>query len=338
MSNIIENNKTLTTDEISAREVMTERALHIKEIEDEKKLRREANEVKTQSEYEIADALASRLPKFLRNMSPFIMRLLTGGLYLACMFFSFLAGSIPTMVVLSIISGLSAGEFYYMVRQDSRLPNELIGITGAVAYIPAMFFYGLKGCAFVTFLLLLSLLIWYVFWMKAKVSDVGVSLFGALYTGGILSGFLYISTHLDSDYSQYVLIILFLSVCANDSFAYLIGSKFGKHKLAPRTSPNKSWEGFFAGIVGCCAIWACLCLIPDLQISLLSAILCGAVCAMMQVLGDLAESRIKRNSGFKDSGFILPGHGGLLDRCDSLFLASVTSVILFILTGIISFG
>jgi phosphatidate cytidylyltransferase len=65
------------------------------------------------------------------------------------------------------------------------------------------------------------------------------------------------------------------------------------------------------------------------------AILFGFVCGMAEVLGDLAESRIKRNSGFKDSGTIMPGHGGLLDRCDSLFLASITAAILMIAGGVI---
>jgi phosphatidate cytidylyltransferase len=65
------------------------------------------------------------------------------------------------------------------------------------------------------------------------------------------------------------------------------------------------------------------------------AILFGLVCGMAEVLGDLAESRIKRNSGFKDSGTIMPGHGGLLDRCDSLFLASITAAILMIAGGVI---
>ena len=72
--------------------------------------------------------------------------------------------------------------------------------------------------------------------------------------------------------------------------------------------------------------------------TLWQAILFGALCGMMEVLGDLAESRIKRNSGFKDSGTMMPGHGGLLDRCDSLFLASITAAILLLLGGCIPYG
>ena len=68
------------------------------------------------------------------------------------------------------------------------------------------------------------------------------------------------------------------------------------------------------------------------------AIAFGIVCGLMEVLGDLAESRVKRNSGFKDSGTIMPGHGGLLDRCDSIFLASITSLILLVAGGCIPHG
>ena len=129
---------------------------------------------------------------------------------------------------------------------------------------------------------------------------------------------------------------IFLSVWANDSFAYLVGSKFGKHKLAPRTSPKKSWEGFIAGLVGSAAFWCLMTLIPGRDDVHPASDAFGSS-ALMGVLGDLAESRIKRNSGFKDSGTIMPGHGGLLDRCDSLFLVAVTSAILLLGFGCIPF-
>ena len=133
------------------------------------------------------------------------------------------------------------------------------------------------------------------------------------------------------------MLLIFLSVWANDSFAYLVGCRFGKHKLAPRTSPNKSWEGFLAGLVGSMAFWCVMTLVPGVTMGIPIALLFGLICGLMSVLGDLAESRIKRNSGFKDSGTIMPGHGGLLDRCDSLFLAAVTSAILLVAGGCIPY-
>ena len=193
-----------------------------------------------------------------------------------------------------------------MLRSDAKLPNEAIGITGAVLYIPAMYFWGLAGAMVVTIITLLALLIWYVFWLRARVPDVGVSLFGAAYTGLLLCGLVVIRHALGDPWGGVALLTLFLSVWANDAFAYLIGRKFGRHKLAPRTSPKKSWEGFFAGLVGSCVFWVVL--------------------------------TFKRKSGFKDSGTLMPGHGGLLDRCESLFLASITAAILLLLGGCIPYG
>ena len=123
-----------------------------------------------------------------------------------------------------------------------------------------------------------------------------------------------------------------------DSAAYFAGRAFGKHKLAPRVSPKKSWEGFFAGLVGSALFWCLFTLIPGLNLGIPMAMAFGVISGLCGVLGDLAESRIKRNVGFKDSGKLLPGHGGLLDRCDSLFLVAVVSAILLVAGGCIPFS
>ena len=224
-----------------------------------------------------------------------------------------------------------------MLRSDAKLPNEALGVTGSVLYLPATYFWGLSGAMIVTVALLLALLVWYVFWLKARISDVGISFFGAAYTGLMLCGLLVIRQSFEFPWGGIVLLLLFLSVWANDAFAYVIGRKFGKHKLAPRTSPKKSWEGFIAGLVGSAIFWVAISFVPGVSMSIPVAILFGLICGLTEVLGDLAESRIKRNSGFKDSGVIMPGHGGLLDRCDSLFLMSTTAAILLLLGGCINY-
>ena len=204
-------------------------------------------------------------------------------------------------------------------------------------YPTSVFALGLTGALYVSLALLLALIVWYVFWMRARVPDVGVSFFGAAYCGMLLSGIIVVRTALPDPWGGVLVLAIFLSVWANDSFAYLVGSRFGKHKLAPRTSPKKSWEGFFAGLAGSAAFWCLMTLIPGVEMSIAQAIPFGVISGLMGVLGDLAESRIKRNSGFKDSGTIMPGHGGLLDRCDSLFLVAVTSAILLVGFGCIPY-
>ena len=276
-----------------------------------------------------------KTPKKLKNPTNFQVRFRTGFVYIVVSVVCVLASEWTTLALLVAMAGITAGEFYYMLRQDAKLPNEMLGIIAAMLYPVSVFFLGLNGALYVSLALLLALIVWYVFWMRARVPDVGVSFFGAAYCGMLLSGIIVVREALPAPWGGVLVLGILLSVWANDSFAYLVGSKFGKHKLAPRTSPKKSWEGFFAGLAGSAVFWCLMTLVPGVTMSIPQAILFGLASGLMGVLGDLAESRIKRNSGFKDSGTIMPGHGGLLDRCDSLFLVAVTSAILLVAGGCI---
>lgn len=278
-----------------------------------------------------------KTPKKLKNPTNFQVRFRTGFVYIVVSAVCVLASEWTTLALLVAMAGITAGEFYYMLRQDAKLPNEMLGIIAAMLYPVSVFFLGLNGALYVSLALLLALIVWYVFWMRARVPDVGVSFFGAAYCGMLLSGIIVVREALPAPWGGVLVLGILLSVWANDSFAYLVGSKFGKHKLAPRTSPKKSWEGFFAGLAGSAVFWCLMTLVPGVTMSIPQAILFGLASGLMGVLGDLAESRIKRNSGFKDSGTIMPGHGGLLDRCDSLFLVAVTSAILLVAGGCIPY-
>lgn len=278
-----------------------------------------------------------KTPEKLKNPTDIQVRFRTGFIYIAISVICILVNDITTVVLLAATAGISAGEFYYMLRSDAKLPNELLGIIAAILYPLSVFFFGLAGALMVSVGLLVTLIAWYVFWTRARVPDVGVSFFGAAYTGLLLSGIMVVRMSLPDPWGGVLVLGIFLSVWANDTFAYLIGRKFGKHKLAPRTSPKKSWEGFFAGLVGSMVVWYAMTYIPGVTMDVVQALFFGLICGLMGVLGDLAESRIKRNSGFKDSGTIMPGHGGLLDRTDSLFLVSVTSAILLVAGGCIPF-
>ena len=278
-----------------------------------------------------------KTPKKLKNPTNFQVRFRTGFVYIVVSVVCVLASEWTTHALLVAMAGITAGEFYYMLRQDAKLPNEMLGIIAAMLYPVSVFFLGLNGALYVSLALLLALIVWYVFWMRARVPDVGVSFFGAAYCGMLLSGIIVVREALPAPWGGVLVLGILLSVWANDSFAYLVGSKFGKHKLAPRTSPKKSWEGFFAGLAGSAVFWCLMTLVPGVTMSIPQAILFGLASGLMGVLGDLAESRIKRNSGFKDSGTIMPGHGGLLDRCDSLFLVAVTSAILLVAGGCIPY-
>ena len=198
-----------------------------------------------------------------------------------------LASEWTTLALLVAMAGITAGEFYYMLRQDAKLPNEMLGIIAAMLYPVSVFFLGLNGALYVSLALLLALIVWYVFWMRARVPDVGVSFFGAAYCGMLLSGIIVVREALPAPWGGVLVLGILLSVWANDSFAYLVGSKFGKHKLAPRTSPKKSWEGFFAGLAGSAVFWCLMTLVPGVTMSIPQAILFGLASGLMGVLGDL---------------------------------------------------
>lgn len=274
-----------------------------------------------------------KIPERLKNPSNLQIRLRTGIVYVSLSVLCILISRWTTLVLVAATAGICAGEFYYMLRSDAKLPNETIGVVAAVCYPIAVFFFGLNGVIYVSVLLVMALTVWYVFWMPARIADVSISLFGAVYIGMQLSALVLIREAMPGHWGGVFLLILFLSIWANDAFAYLFGSKFGKHKLAPRVSPKKSWEGFFAGLVASMGFWCLTLLIPAINIDLYQALVFGFICGVASVFGDLCESRIKRGTGFKDSGTIMPGHGGLFDRCDSLITTAVVAAVLLFATG-----
>jgi len=120
----------------------------------------------------------------------------------------------------------------------------------------------------------------------------------------------------------------------SDSAAYFIGRAFGRHKMAPRVSPGKTWEGAVAGLFGGVIISLLFTLDSPLQIPLgyWQAILLGVLISVFGQAGDLVESLLKRNSGVKESGGLMPGHGGLLDRMDSVVFAGVVVYLYYVIT------
>jgi phosphatidate cytidylyltransferase len=145
------------------------------------------------------------------------------------------------------------------------------------------------------------------------------SFFGTAYVGGLM-GFLIAVRMWDG--GEDFLMMLLIIIWAGDSLAYFVGKSFGRHKLSPTVSPNKTWEGAVAGFVfGIVAAVVCkFTFIP--QIQLVHAIGLGVVVGIFGQIGDLCESIVKRAAKVKDSGGIIPGHGGMLDRVDSLLFGA----------------
>jgi phosphatidate cytidylyltransferase len=156
--------------------------------------------------------------------------------------------------------------------------------------------------------------------------SVCVTVFGALYTGGLLSFALYLR-HLpgvaDRWHGTALVFAPVLLTWTNDSCAYFVGRAFGRRKLVPRVSPGKTLEGTLGALAGTIVMAALYSRVlggfPAYHLGVAEAAAFGALVSVSAVVGDLVESLLKRDAGVKDSGTLLPGHGGALDRFDSLF-------------------
>ncbi len=185
--------------------------------------------------------------------------------------------------------------------------------------------------------------------MRALASGAAMAFFGFLYIGGPLAclGFLRLCYR-----GWFLVLFTFVAVWVGDTAAMYVGKAWGRHKFSPRISPNKTWEGAIASVAG--AVLACVLLghyagrlesalvhsglveavfPPLLSVPVWSAALAAAVINVAAQLGDLFESLIKRGAGVKDSGTLLPGHGGILDRIDALLFAAPVALLLFALLG-----
>lgn len=150
--------------------------------------------------------------------------------------------------------------------------------------------------------------------------NLGAIFLGLVYISAPFSVLLYLCNGYSSDGHHLILALLFM-VWASDVFAYLLGSKIGKNKMFPRISPNKTWEGTISGVLGAILVgYLCSLFFSTIELSFASWIVLASICTVFGILGDLVESMLKRSLGIKDSGNILPGHGGMLDRFDAFIL------------------
>jgi phosphatidate cytidylyltransferase len=152
---------------------------------------------------------------------------------------------------------------------------------------------------------------------------------GVIYIGGLLSFMVSLRLTPDaagfSDTGRNLVFLALLPTFVSDTTAYFVGKAIGKHKMAPSISPGKSWEGAAAGVVGAAAVGLLFCFDTPFQLPMGFALtmLLAVLVSIFGQLGDLAESVLKRGNGVKDSGSIMPGHGGILDRLDSILFAGV---------------
>lgn len=169
-------------------------------------------------------------------------------------------------------------------------------------------------------------------------SQIGLSVFAGVILPLMLSALTRIGS---MDYGKYYILIPLVLCFGTDSAAYFVGCAIGKHKMAPIISPKKSWEGAIGGALGGIVLMFLYTLVLDLafgfEVRYGACILYGVLGAVVCVLGDLAFSVIKRQSGIKDYGNLIPGHGGVLDRFDSMtFVAPLAEALLLVMPLIVA--
>jgi phosphatidate cytidylyltransferase len=219
-------------------------------------------------------------------------------------------------VLLAIAGALFGGyEFYWMLGQGNYRPVMAIGLIWIAflilnGWLPQSF--PLNTVITVGFIAtLIKCLTIQDEPLSAFLSTSAVALYvGVMLSQGVALRFL--------DFGFWWVLLAFLITFGNDTIAYFVGVTFGKHKIWPRLSPKKSWEGTVSGWIGAAVIAALFGYISPLALNLGVAALIGLFGAVLGFFGDLSISMVKRQVGVKDTGHFLPGHGGMLDRLDSL--------------------
>jgi phosphatidate cytidylyltransferase len=223
---------------------------------------------------------------------------------------------------LAVAGVLADHEFYQMMRQGGFQPAPFIGLSLIVlllldAHEPA---WGIARPAVVVVVILA--LVWHLFQKDdaAPTASWALTVIGGLYLGGFLGHFLLLRALPEPKGLRWT-IVAFLTTWISDTGAYFTGLVFGRHKIWPRISPKKSWEGsiggLLTGVLGA-ALVAWLAGLPPVHGAVI-----GALIPIITPFGDFAVSMMKRQVGVKDSGNLIPGHGGMLDRLDSLLFSAV---------------
>ena len=232
-------------------------------------------------------------------------------------------------VVISFLTLWEYGGLVFEKEPEGAVGRKLILLLLGIA--PFAAFCALKGLAnhqaplmLASTLLLAPIVLLYELFHKSSrpFENVGLSLLTIPYIAGPYALVLYLGAVGSSAFSPWLVLAVLLMVWANDVFAYFIGSQIGKTKLFERISPKKTWEGSIGGFICCMLVGAGAgAIIPatyiPFELHWIDWMAIGGICSVFGSLGDLVESMLKRSLGVKDSGTLLPGHGGLLDRFDA---------------------
>ena len=263
----------------------------------------------------------------------FKTRLISGILLVIAALLTIISGGYVLFFTLLCISLIGMQELYKAmgIHEDRTGLLEIVGYLGAVLYyISLLLGFESYGLMAVLVSLILVMFVYVFTYPKYHANQVMAAFFGVVYVAVMLS-FILMTRNLPD--GKFIVWLIFLCSWGCDTCAYCVGMLIGKHKMAPVLSPKKSVEGGVGGVVGAAllgVIYAAATQGPLVEY----AVICG-IGALISMVGDLAASAIKRNQGIKDYGKLIPGHGGILDRFDSvIFTAPVIYYLAKIILGI----
>ena len=270
------------------------------------------------------------------------------GLVLVAVFVGAVLGSqwsFGALLLLILVGGQT--EFYKLARETGLSPQRWMGLAVGVLLFALNFIVFRQfsrsvtdeaGGAVLYLLLYIGLLLPTLFVCElfrrsaTPLANLGATLLGVLYVAVPLSLLLYVPVLAGDGVCRPETVLCYIFIIwANDVFAYLVGMTFGRHRLCERLSPKKSWEGFFGGLAGAVATGLAAAYALDANYWVWGGL--ALVASLSGVAGDLVESMFKREAGVKDSGQVIPGHGGVLDRFDALLLSAPYVFLYLLLVG-----
>ncbi len=243
------------------------------------------------------------------------------------------------IVLVATAIGFGAWELATALRQKGWYVPRVPAVVGSVLIMPATYYWGVIGQWGFTLATSGALMIWrlvHILWEKRRsveqtfaetIRDLAAASFVIVYLPLTLSFSILLLKH------DPVWVLCFvIPVALIDTSGYLVGRKFGKHKLAPGVSPKKTWEGLVASIIA--GVISSLALVVFVAHKpWWAGLILAAILILAAVFGDLAESLIKRDLGIKDMSSLLPGHGGIMDRLDSLLPAALVTYVFVTILG-----
>lgn len=258
----------------------------------------------------------------------FVIRIITSAVFVVVLIGGALLSPIALLLIFALVIIKGLMEYYRMVLYAGHKPQIFTGIALGLLILFTNYFIASEhindslSASYVLIVIFLTIAELYRD-TEAPFTNIAHTLFGVLYIAvpfSLISYMIYSDIY-HSEYNPNILIAMFMLIWASDAGAYIVGSLIGKHKLFPQISPKKTWEGFLGGaLLSILASYGIAQYITEIH--WLHWIAIAVIVVVFGTFGDLTESLLKRKINIKDSGRILPGHGGVLDRFDSTLMAA----------------